>query len=167
MCPADENSPRDKASELLALDSLQRDALRPHIEAILGATNDPRARDEYHRLSQSVAKLSVEPDLQGRLGAILELLLQSGRIRKQHGPGAESLLLALYQKTPQGRRISESIRALNVALEKLNGQSLEGATAGLRSPGTYALTLKTDQLQVVIRFAPEGVSIESMEVNLG
>jgi hypothetical protein len=151
----------------LKLDTLQRDVLLPQVQAFLDATQDAQAREVYAHLRDAIAAMEIAPELQVRLGAILEVALGSGRVRRLFGPGAELSLASLFQKTPRGREIGESIRALNAALEKLKGQSLEDASATLRAPGAYALTLKTSGCQLVIRFEQAGVRVESMEVNLG
>jgi hypothetical protein len=149
----------------LTLDTLQRDILLPQIQAFIDATADPAARETYLALKSAVAAMEVaSADLQARLGAIVEMALQSGRIRRLFGPGAELSLNALFQKTPRGREIAGSLRELNRALTKLKGDTIEEVTATLRTPGAYALTLKTSGCQLVIRFEPAGVRVESVEV---
>lgn len=156
----------DKPREALKLDSLQRDVLVPQIQAFLDATQDPSAREVYTSLLESVRAMEVAPDLQPRLGAIVEVALSSGRIRKLFGPGAELSMVSLFQKTPRGIEIADSIRSVNAALAKLKDQPLEQATATLRAPGAYALTLKTAGVELILRFEPTGVRIESVDVNL-
>ena len=41
---------------------------------------------------------------------------------------------------------------------------LESLGATARAPGAYALTIKTAQCELVIRFEPAGVRVESLEV---
>ena len=53
---------------------------------------------------------------------------------------------------------------MNAAMKPLAGQAIEAINAISRAPGAYALMIKTDQCQVVIRFEPAGVRIESLEV---
>jgi len=151
----------------LTLDTLQRDILLPQIQAFIDATADPAARQTYLTLKAAVEAMEVAPaDLQARLGAIVEVALQSGRIRRLFGPGAELSLNALFQKTPRGREIAGSLRELNRALAKLKGDQVEEVTAAQRAPGAYALTLKTSGCQLVIRFEPAGVRVESVELAL-
>ncbi|MGH7779243.1 MAG: hypothetical protein ACREQR_05400 [Candidatus Binataceae bacterium] len=151
----------------LALDALQRDILLPQIQAFIDATADAAAREVYLTLKAAVEAMEVaSADLQARLGAIVEMAVQSGRIRRLFGPGAELSLNALFQKTPRGREIAGSLRELNRALAKLKGDTVEELTAALRAPGAYALTLKTSSCQLVIRFEPAGVRVESAEVAL-
>jgi hypothetical protein len=151
----------------LKLDSLQRDLLIPQIQAFIDATSDAAARKSYLALKSAVEAMEVAPEHQVRLGAIVEVALQSGRIRKLFGPGAELALNALFQKTPRGREIAQSLRELNTALLRLKGDTVEEISAGLRAPGAWALTVKTAGCQLVIRFEPNGVRVESLDVALG
>ncbi|HEY6418815.1 MAG TPA: hypothetical protein VIX59_07425 [Candidatus Binataceae bacterium] len=161
MAPAD-----DAPEAAVKLDDLQRDILLAQIQAFIEATSDPAAREPYLALKDAVEKSEVPADQQARLGAIVEVALSSGRVRRLFGPGAELSLNALFQKTPRGRDIGNSIRELNAALAKLKGQAIEEVSAALKSPGIYSLTLKTGECQIVIRFEPAGVRIESLDVDL-
>ena len=155
-----------KQGESLTLDTLQRDILVPQIQAFLDATSDPQAREVYLALKTAIESLGVPADLQPRLGAIVEVALTSGRVRRLFGPGAELSLNALFLKTPRGREIAQSLAELNKALASLKGQTVEQITSTQRSPGAYALTVKTSGCQIVIRFEQAGVRIESLEVDL-
>ena len=158
-----ESTPQD----ILKLDTLQRDILIPQIQAFIDATSDAAARASYDALKAAVESMEVAGEHQGRLGAIVEVALQSGRIRRLFGPGAELSLNALFQKTPRGRQIAESLRELNTALAKLKGDTVEEVNAAVRGPGAWALTVKTSGCQIIIRFEPDGVRVESLEVALG
>ncbi len=151
----------------LKLEALQRDLLIPQIQAFIDATSDAAARESYAALKAAVESMEVAQEHQGRLGAIVEVALQSGRIRRLFGPGAELSLNALFQKTPRGREIAESLREVNAALARLKGDTIEEVGAALRAPGAWALTVKTGGCQLVIRFERDGVRVESVEVALG
>jgi hypothetical protein len=153
-----------KGDEPLKLEQLHRDILAPQLDVFIAAAPDANARAPYEALRKALETLEVPPELSARLGAIAELAITSGRVRDVYGPGAELALWGLFQKTPRGREIAESVGALNAALKPLAGQRIESVNAISRAPGAYALTLKTDQCQVVIRFEPAGVRIESLEV---
>ena len=155
------------AGESIPLDSLQHDILVPQIQAFLDATADPEAREVYLALKSAIDTLEVPANLQARLGAIVEVALTSGRVRRLFGPGAELSLNALFMKTPRGREVASSLAELNKALASLKSQTVEQITATQRSPGAYALTLKTSGCQLVIRFEQAGVRVESLEVDLG
>jgi len=153
--------------EILKLDPLQRDILIPQIQAFIDATSDESARGSYYALKSAVESMEVPTEHQARLGTIVEVALQSGRIRRLFGPGAELSLNALFQKTPRGRELSQSLRDLNIALANLKGDTVEEVTAASRGPGSWALTVKTNGCQVVIRFERDNVRVESLEVALG
>ncbi len=150
--------------EPLKIDQLHRDILAPQLDAFVSAAPDAAARAPYEALRAAIDALEIPPALAARLGAIAELAISSGRVREAYGPGAELALWGLFQKTPRGRDIAASVAALNAALKALAGQRIEGLSATARAPGAYALTIKTDQCQLVIRFEPAGVRIESLEV---
>jgi len=153
-----------KSDEPLKLDRLHRDILAPQLDVFIAAAPDATARAPYEALRAALDTLEIPSELAARLGAIEELAITSGRVREAYGTGAELALWALYQETPRGREIAESVAALNAAMKPLAGQAIEGVTAISRAPGAYALTIKTDQCQMVIRFEPAGVRIESLEV---
>ncbi len=155
-----------KPGESITLDTLQHDILIPQIQAFLDATNDPQAREVYLALKTAIESLEVPPDLQLRLGAIVEVALTSGRVRRLFGPAAELSLNALFLKTPRGREVAQSLAELNKALAALKGQTVEQITSTQRSPGAYSLTVKTSGCQIVIRFEQAGVRVESLEVDL-
>src|ERR1700722_9130406 len=155
-----------KPGESITLDSLQHDILIPQIQAFLDATNDPQAREVYEALKRAIESLEVPADLQLRLGAIVEVALTSGRVRRLFGPAAELSLNALFLKTPRGREVAQSLAELNKALATLKGQTVEQITSSQKSPGAYALTVKTSCCQIVIRFEQAGVRVESLEVDL-
>jgi len=153
-----------KSDEPLKLDRLHRDILAPQLDVFIAAAPDATARAPYEALRAALDTLEIPSELAARLGAIAELAITSGRVREAYGQGAELALWALYQETPRGREIAESVAALNAEMKPLAGQAIEGVTAISRAPGAYALTIKTDQCQMVIRFEPAGVRIESLEV---
>jgi hypothetical protein len=149
--------------EPITLDRLQHDVLALQLDAFLAATPASPSREAFAALRAAIDTLEVPEGLATRLGAITEIALTSGRVRAAHGPGAELALWSLFQKTPKGREVAASIEALNRALAQLQGQTLEHAGAVARAPGAYALTLKTNGCQLVIRFEPAGIRVESVE----
>ena len=146
------------------LDELQRDLVIPQIDAFLAAAPEEAARAPYAALRAAIATLEVPDDLADRMRSLIEVLLTSGRIRHAHGPGSELALWALFQQTPRGHDLVASVEGVNAALKRLVGQPLEFVSAVARGPGVYALTLRTRELQMVVRFEATGVRIESVEV---
>lgn len=155
------------AAEPLRLDTLQQGLLKPRIESFLAAASDEPSRIAWRELSEAVENLAVPSPLAGRLAALLEVTLAGGRLRREASPGAETSLASLYQKTPRGREIAASVGSLNKALAELKGHTIESMSASLRGPGSYALTIRTGALQIVIRLQDSGAGVESVEVGLG
>jgi len=148
-------------------DSIQREALLGEIKNMLAAPLSPDARAPYERLQKCIEdSLEISADLNPYLGMMIESSIITGNA-KRFGAGVQQSMVALFQKLPNGKAIADSITAINAALEKVKGHAIEQASATMRAPGSYALTLKTDQLMMVIIFDRSGLSIESLEVNLG
>ena len=155
------------SSDGIKLDSIQREVLLGEIKNMLAAPLSPDARAPYEHLRKCVEdSLDIRPELSPHLSIVIESSIITGNA-KRFGAGVQQSMVALYQKTVRGRSIADSIDAINAALEKLKGHAIEQVSTTLRAPGSYALTFKTDQLQMVIIFDRAGLSIESLEVNLG
>ena len=151
----------------IKLDSIQREALLGEIKNMLAAPLSPDARAPYERLKKGIEDgLDIPNDLSSYLSVMIESSIITGNA-KRFGAGVQQSMVALFQKLPNGKAIADSIGAINAALEKVKGHAIEQVSTTLRAPGSYALTLKTDQLMMVIIFDRTGLSIESLEVNLG
>jgi hypothetical protein len=154
-------------AEGITLDSIQREALLGEIKNMLARPLSPDARTPYERLQKCIDDRGEIPaELNLCLGMMIESSIITGNA-KRFGAGVQQSMVALFQKLPNGKAIADSINAINSALEKVKGHAIEQVSTTLRAPGSYALTLKTDQLMMVIIFDRSGLSIESLEVNLG
>ncbi|HZP44714.1 MAG TPA: hypothetical protein VFB15_03605 [Candidatus Binataceae bacterium] len=151
-------------NDAIVLDELQRAVLRPQVEAFMAAATDADSRTAFADLGARIDRREVPSDLAARLGALLEVLLSSGRVRKTYGPGAELSLWALYQKTPAGQALASSVDSVNRALQSFAGRTLDSVAIVARGPGAYALTLRTTDLQLVIRLDAGGARLESAEL---
>jgi hypothetical protein len=155
------------SADAIKLDAIQREALLGELRNMLAAPLPPEARVPYELLQQSIEdSRDIAPELSRYLGMMIESSIISGNA-KRFGAGVQQSMVALFQKTVEGKSIADSISAVNAALGQMKGQALEQVSTTLRAPGSYALTLKTDQLMMVIVFDRRGLSIESLEVNLG
>ena len=149
------------------LDSTQREVILGEIKNMLVAPLSDDARAPYEQLRKCVEEnLDLPPELNPYLSIVIESAIITGNA-KRYGAGVQQSMVALFQKTSRGKAIADSIDAINAALAKVKGHVIEQVSTTLRAPGSYAVTLKTDQLQMVIVFDRAGLSIESLEVNLG
>ena len=148
----------------LILDDLQRQVVLQQIALFAQANPDPQAQQDYVALADAVARLEVPAAMVPRLTAILEVSLSGERIRRTAGPAAHLALLALFQKTARGKELAAQLSALNAALAQLKDQQISELSAAQRGPGIYTLTVATQACRMVIRFEPDGVRVETLDV---
>jgi hypothetical protein len=133
-------------------------------QAVLALVHDPERRG---RLSDLVAAVQDgelgEEDAQA-LEELLELGLQSGRIRSVYGPEGEQAALKTYRRLPGGRSLAESAADVNDALAALSGRVLEDVKVQAGGPGSYIVTLAVDGLELSVRLDRAGARIHSVGV---
>jgi len=147
----------------LALQPAEREVLAAEVAAFAQTVRDPAARERYAQLEQAVRAGRVPPALVRALEPLLELLLQTQRIRRQHGPEAEEALLALFYRTPRGAALQQAAREVTQALQALQGQTLE-RLALVAGPGRHTLVIDTDRCRLTLRIDGAGARVESVEV---
>ncbi len=150
----------------LELDDLEAALIAPGAAKMASAAADSASRRRYEELTAAIAGRRLPPEHQGTVAALLELLINSGRLRNHNGPTAEAVARGLYRRTGPGKAAAASAAALGAALVKLKDQRIENISVSLRGPGSYALSLATTDFQLVIRIDPSGCAIDSLEVNL-
>ncbi|HEX7186289.1 MAG TPA: hypothetical protein VF756_30985 [Thermoanaerobaculia bacterium] len=138
--------------------------LLEEIAALLATVREPEARAPWEDLAGAVEAGAVGEGLLGHLERLLEMSLQTGRVRRLHGPESERALLRLFHNTPRGSAARRSTEAVNEALRALRGQALEDALFTVQGPGVYRLGLRTDQYSLTLEIDRHGISVESLEV---
>jgi hypothetical protein len=155
-------------SSALALDATQREVLLEELATMVVSLHDPAAREPYEDLAAAIDGGSiggtVGENLLGRLEGLLEMLLQTGRARRVHGPEAEQALLRLFHQTPRGSAARRSTQSVNAALASLEGQAIEGMLFTVQGPGVYRLGIATDHCRLTLEIDRHGVTVESLEV---
>ncbi|MBF6569446.1 MAG: hypothetical protein IVW54_11305 [Candidatus Binataceae bacterium] len=155
------------STDPIAIEELHRELLKPRVEQLAQAMQEPNSRSAYLELAVAIDSLSVPLGLQERLASVIELALGGGRIRREAGPAAEAALIALFKRTARGVELAAGLGSLNRAMAQLAGNEIESVTTALRAPGVYLMTLRTTAVQLVIRFDRNGPEVESLEVGLG
>jgi len=124
------------------------------------------ARDDDMRLR--LAELVAEIDdgeveqSEGLLEQVLELGLQTGRIRAYYGPGGEQATLRILRRLPRGKARVESAGEVSKALSSLAGKVVERVSVSSVAPGTYLLTLDAGGLELSVRLDPVGARVASV-----
>ena len=96
------------------------------------------------------------------LESVLELGLQSGRIRALYGPGGEQATVATLRRLPRGRERGESARDVSQALQALVGKQLESVSLAAVGPGAFTLTLGAGGAELSVRLDRVGARVTSV-----
>ena len=133
-------------------------------QAVLAVVQDPERRGRRAALAAAVRDGERgDADAQS-LGELLELGLQSGRIRSVYGPEGERAALNTYRRLPGGRALAESATEVTGALATLAGRTLEDVQVQSTGPGSYLLTLAVDGLELSVRLDRAGARVHAVGV---
>jgi hypothetical protein len=142
----------------------ERELLLAEVAQALDQVRAPELKVAYGELLTAVDAGEVPDELLEPLQNLLEVGLESGRIRRLHTAHGEMAANRVFSRTPQGRVIRNSVEAVNEALAALNGHELVEATLTPAGPGSYTLTVVTDQGRLLIRLGRQGATLHSVEV---
>ena len=135
---------------------------RAEAQAVLALVADERRRCRLADLVAAVDDGEVDGDDADALAELLELGLQTGRLRAQYGPEGEQAALALYRRLPLGRELVRSASDLNDALAALAGRTLDRITVTAVGPGEYGVTISTDDYEIVLRLGRAGARLATI-----
>ena len=141
----------------------EREVLLEEIRPFAATLKDSAARERYLALDRAAEGGSIPSELVPALEAMLELVLQTRRLRQRHGPEAEQAISELFYRTPRGAGLRQAAREVNRALEVLQGQALEKLTV-MAGPGRYTLVINTDRCRLTLKLDPAGPRVENVEV---
>ena len=117
---------------------------------------------KYAPLVAAVDAGEVEGGDEQLLESVLELGLQTGRIRAYYGPGGEQAALATLRKLPRGRERSASARDVSAALGTFAGKTLESVRIAAVAPGAFTLSIEADGVEASIRLDGNGARLTSI-----
>src|SRR5580765_7912641 len=100
----------------LALKGEAREVVLAEVQAVREHARDDGMKDRLAELVSSVDDGELPADAAELLESVLELGLQTGRIRAYYGPGGEQAALATLRRLPRGRTRTESTRDVTEAL---------------------------------------------------
>ncbi len=135
---------------------------RAEAQAVLAMVQDETRRG---RLADVVAALDggeIEGEDADALAELLELGLQTGRVRSVYGPEGEQAALALFRRLPLGRELASSTRELNEALTALEGRTIEKLSVNAVGPGEYGVTISTEEYEIVLRLGRAGARLATI-----
>jgi hypothetical protein len=133
-------------------------------QAVLALVHDGERRGRLADLVAAVQDGELgESDAQA-LEELIELGLQSGRIRSVYGPEGEQAALKTYRRLPGGRELAESAREVTDALASLEGKTLERVSVSAVGPGAFAIAIAVDGLELSVRLDQAGARLHSVGV---
>jgi hypothetical protein len=131
-------------------------------QAVLAMVADDERRGRLADLVAAVGEGEVGDDDAQTLEELLELGLQTGRVRALYGPGGEQAALRTYRQLPAGREISRSAEDVTRALAALEGKPVESVKLAAVGPGAYTLSLAAGGVELSVRLDRQGARIASV-----
>ncbi len=141
-----------------------REVLAAEAAALRDTITDPEVRGGYLALAAAVAGGEVEDALIPSLERLLDLGLRTGRVRRVHGPHAESAVARVFHATPAGQALAAALAEVNLALGALRNQPLDRLTFAARGPGSYTLSIETPAAGLTLDVGPAGVAVRDVSV---
>jgi hypothetical protein len=133
-------------------------------QAVRALASGEEYRERLAELIAAIGEGEVEGDEAETLEELLELGLQSGRIRAHYGPGGEQAALSLYRRLPRGAELAESAREVTTALRALEGRELGSVELKAVGPGAFSLSLAAGELEVSLRLDRQGARVSSVGI---
>jgi hypothetical protein len=140
-----------------------RDVALAEVQTVHALARDATMRERLTGLVAAVDGGEVaDGDDAELLESVLELGLQTGRIRAYYGPGGEQAALTTLRRLPRGRTRSESAREVTEALRTLEGSRLGSVSIAAVAPGAFTLTIDADGVDVSVRLDANGARLTSV-----
>jgi hypothetical protein len=135
---------------------------RAEAQAVMTMVQDEARRARLADLVAAVDEGRVDGADADALAELLELGLQSGRVRAVYGPGGEQAALGLYRRLPRGRELAQTTTELTEALAALEGRTLDRVTVHSLGPGEYGISIATDGRELSLRLGRNGARIQTV-----
>jgi hypothetical protein len=140
----------------------EREVALAEAQAVFAVATEPGYRDQLAGLIAAIDEGDLGAEEAATLERVVELALQTGRVRALYGPGGEQAALRLYRRLPRGSQAGASARAVTEALAALAGRRLDAIKVEATGPGSFALSLAVDGTDVSVRLDRQGVRLTSI-----
>jgi hypothetical protein len=132
--------------------------------AVLAMARDDEYRGRLAALQAAATEGEVAGEDAETLQELLEIGLQSGRLRMLYGPGGERAALATYRRLPNGAAVADSAREVSEALRALAGHELRSVSLEAIGPGAFSLSLAAGAAEITVRLDRQGARLHSVGV---
>jgi hypothetical protein len=133
-------------------------------QAVLAMVEDEERRGRLADLIAAVGEGEVADEDAQALEELLELGLQSGRLRALYGPEGEQAALRVYRRLPRGAALGESARGVTQALAALVGKEIASISLQAIGPGAFTLSISAGSLELSVRLDRQGARLSSVGV---
>jgi hypothetical protein len=141
-----------------------REVALAEAQAVLAMARDDGYRDRLAALVAAIDEGDVEAEDAETLSELLELGLQSGRLRAIYGPGGEQAALRTYRKLPRGVALAVSAREVSEALATLEGKTIDSISLQAIGPGSFSVAIATDEVELSLRLDRQGARLASVGI---
>jgi len=144
------------------LEDEAREVALGEAQAVLAMVQDDERRGRLAALLAAIGEGEVGEEDAQALEELLELGLQTGRLRALYGPGGEQAALRVYRRLPAGRELGRTAREVTEALSALEGRTLESLSIKAVGPGAYVISLGAGDLELSVRLDRQGARLASV-----
>jgi hypothetical protein len=155
---------RTSTSNSVKLGAEAREVVLGEAQAVLAMVADDERRARLASLVAAVDEGEVAGDDAQALEELIELGLQTGRVRALYGPGGEQAALRVYRQLPRGREAGEAARAVTQALSALEGTTLERFALQAVGPAAFVLSLAAGGTELSVRLDRQGARLTSVGI---
>ena len=149
-------------SDAVALKGEAREVALAEVQTVRSLAREDAMQDRLAELVAAVDDGEVTGDAAELLESVLELGLQTGRIRAYYGPGGEQAALSTLRRLPRGRLRADTTRDVSAALQALAGARLEAVKITAVAPGAFSLSIEADGVQAAVRLDATGARLTSL-----
>jgi hypothetical protein len=151
-------------AETLTIRPEAAEVVSAEARAVLAMVQDEERRGRLADLAAAVEDGEVSGDDAQALEELLELGLQSGRLRAVYGPEGEQAALTLYRRLPRGRELGQAAREVSSALDALEGRALEKVSVQALGPCAHVVTVAAEGLELSIRLDRQGARLTTVGI---
>jgi hypothetical protein len=149
-------------TESLTLSGEAREVALAEAQTVHSMVRDDDMRLRVADLIAAIDGGEVDGDPAELLESVLELGLQTGRIRAYYGPGGEQAALGTLRRLPNGRLRSESAKAVTEALRGLSGERLDAVKITAVAPAAFSISIEAGGIEALIRLDATGARVVSL-----
>lgn len=149
-------------TEPVTLRGEAREVALAEAQSVNALVHEDEQRKRVGALVAALGDGTVDGEAAVLLESVLELGLQTGRIRAYYGPGGEQAALSTLRRLPKGRVRSDSARDVSRALGALAGEPLGAVRIAAVAPGAFTVSIEAGGVEASIRLDATGARLTSL-----